>query len=131
MYIITIDSQNNPMKPVGIVIHFKDENIKFQMQKLLVRVTQAVKKVARTQVQRLSSKANSSPSPSASKSFEGRAWIKGYSRAMRQDQKCHGKSAELNDSHGLAWLSQFPGASIDSVSWKACGCHILSFSKEV
>lgn len=24
---------------------------------------------------------------------------------MRQDQKCHGKSAELNDSHGLAWVS--------------------------
>lgn len=24
-YIITVDSQNNPMKPVGIAIHFKDE----------------------------------------------------------------------------------------------------------
>lgn len=101
------------------------------MQKLLVRVSQAVKKVARAQAQHLSSKAHSSPSPSASKSFEGRVWIKGYSRATRQAQKCHGKSAELNGSHGLAQLSQFPGARIDSVSWKACGCHILSFSKEV
>lgn len=55
--------------------------------------------------------------------------MKGYSRAPRQDQKCHGKSAKLNDSHGWAWRSQFPGARIVSVSWKACGCHILSFSK--
>lgn len=71
MYISTVDSQNNPMKSIGIVIHCKDEKIEFQMQKLLARVTQAVKKVARAQVQLLSSQANSSPSPLPANHLKG------------------------------------------------------------
>lgn len=63
--------------------------------------------------------------------IQGQEWIKGYSKAMIQDQRCQWKSVELNDSHGLAWVSEFPSAYVYSVSWGSLRLLSLSCSREV